>query len=286
VNKLQQLADSRPAAPARNGRPATYEVASDAKGDVDLPPVPPHDDAAAQCAWLGCAFNLCRDFPITGGSWQGVRGPDGHIVLRRASGAAPIRFEPASKITSPMRMVETFVGQRHPRDGMQHALKAKHLRLVAHVIGCLCDASSAMTAAQETAGIVGTFLQGATAIDGHTTHGTAPQRYEAALALRREVDETTGRPIGAPRYLIDSNTGELVIAVGELNDAARRHIGGGLRRGWLEARMHDLGWSRRALQGYAHVGRSGRQGPHARLDVYRGHLRPEDTDPPNAPVNT
>jgi hypothetical protein len=87
--------------------------------------------------------------------------------------------------------------------------------------------------------------------------------------LRRALDSATGRPVGPRRYLIDSESGELVIAVSDLADAARRHVGTSLRHGWLDARMDSLGWERVTLQGHALPGRDGRrQGPHARLYVY------------------
>ena len=78
---------------------------------------------------------------------------------------------------------------------------------------------------KEVEAIIGTFLHAAEVVeDEHTTYGTAAQRYEAAIALRRVADDTTGR-LGGARYLIDSNTGELVIGVADLQEAARRHTG-------------------------------------------------------------
>lgn len=77
----------------------------------------------------------------------------------------------------------------------------------------------------------------------------------------------SGHPIKPARYLVDANTGELVIRVGDLQAAARAHIGSSLPRGWLDARMQALGWDRRGLDGHA-----GRQGRHARTLIYRGHV--------------
>ena len=135
-----------------------------------------------------------------------------------------------------------------------------------------CGASVEVTEAQETAGIIGTYLSGAVPAEGHTTYGTSAQRYEAAVALQRALDDTTGRPIGPARYLIDQNTGELVIRVGDLQVAARSHIGSSLPRGWLDARMQALGWDRRGLDGHADDGRAGRHSAHARTSIYRGHV--------------
>jgi hypothetical protein len=133
-----------------------------------------------------------------------------------------------------------------------------------------------MTDAQETAGLVGAFLQGAIAVDGCSTDGTGAQRYEAARALRRDTDERTGRPVGPPHYLVDTNTGELVITVGDLSETARRYIGGSVPRGWLDARMDGMGWTRVRLDGHAQPGRERTGNPHARCDVYRGFLPPAD----------
>ena len=51
--------------------------------------------------------------------------------------------------------------------------------------GCSRDA----TEAQETAGIVGMFMLDAEPVEKFTTYGDGGQRYEAAVALQRSVDE-------------------------------------------------------------------------------------------------
>ena len=63
-----------------------------------------------------------------------------------------------------------------------------------------------------------------------------------------------------------------MIRVSDLRIAARLYTGGSLARGRLDARMDELGWERVRLDGHALEGRAGRAGPHARADVYRGHL--------------
>jgi len=219
------------------------------------------------------ALDVAR--PITGGAREGLRGAAGHVVLTRA-GAPPLRFEPASKINQPPRLIEDLSWQTLASDGAVHAFKAEHCRQIAHVVRMLTDATHAPTDAQETAGIVGTFQSGAQAVEGLTTYGTAAQRYEAATALQRALDDVTGRALGPPRYLQDVNTGELVVRVGDLADAARRHVGSSLARGWLDARMAGLGWERITLDGHAHPGREGRAGPHLRITAYRGLLPADD----------
>lgn len=129
------------------------------------------------------------------------------------------------------------------------------------------------------AGIIGTFISGAVAIEEHTTYGSSAQRYEAAVALQRDLDDMSGMPRGPVRYLVDTNTGELVIRVGDLQAAARSHIGSSLPRGWLDARMRALGWDRHALDGHAVDGRAGRHNAHARTFIHRGHVpQTGDTD--------
>jgi hypothetical protein len=158
---------------------------------------------------------------------------------------------------------------------MLPAFRAGHCRQIAFVIEALCDTSRAESEESETFGIIGTFLHAAVAVEGMTTRGNTAQRYEAAVALRRDVDDVTGRAVGPARYLLDGD--ELVIAVSDLADAARRHVGSSLPRGWLDARIEGIGWERITLAGYAQPGRSGRRGPHARLFAYRGTL-PNDED--------
>jgi hypothetical protein len=262
-------------ASSNGARPREYKVTWDTSGKgtpkLVLPPKPQAADVAGQCAWLTCVFNLDPAHPITGGKREGLAGPDGHAVLHRA-GAPPLRFEPIRRLSTPAKLAEDLEGWNQPFDGEVYGYTTEHARKVHHVVRMLCGVAGTRTAEDETAAIIGTFLRGADAIEGHTTCGTSGQRYEAATALRETRDR-------APHYLIDLNTGELVICVSDLMFAARRYIGGSVPRGWLDARMAGLGWDRRQLQGFALPGRAsapdGRRGPHARVDVYRGHLPAE-----------
>jgi hypothetical protein len=247
-------------------------VTVDAKGKLVLPPAPPHDDPAGLCAWLTTVLALNPGHPITGGVRQGLAGPEGHVELRRAD-AQPLRFEPASQIDSPQRIHEALNWRMIPTDGAVPAFKGEHCRQIAHVIRMLCGWADRMTEADEAGGIVGCYLGAAQAIEGHTTYGTVPQRYEAATALQRGIDDDSGRSVGPQKYLLDSSTGEYVVRVADLSVAARVYTGGGLPHGWLDARMEALGWERIQLSGYSEAGRDGRRtGHHARCNAYRGHL--------------
>jgi hypothetical protein len=246
-------------------------------GKLALPATPAPDDRGGQCAWLTAAFALDPAHPVTGGAREGLRGAAGHVVINRA-GAPPLRFEPATHLNQPQRLIEDLSWQMLPSDGAVPAFKGEHCRAVAHVVRMLTDAAQEVTDAQETAGIIGTFLSAAEPVEGLTVYGTTAQRYEAASGLQRDLDAMSGRPIGAPRYLIDADTGELVIRASDLAEAARRHVGSTLPRGWLDARIVNLGWTRAALDGHAVSGREGRQGPHARCNVYRGHPPAGDAD--------
>jgi hypothetical protein len=188
----------------RNGSdPAAYHVAFDKNGKLVLPEPPPNRDAAGQCRWLTSVFNLDPSRPITGGRREGLRGPEGHIALTRADAPA-IRFEPASKMNTPAKLIETLTWRMIDTDGAVHALTGAHCRQITYVVRMLCGAHEAMTEADEAIAIVGDFMLGAVAVEGLTSYGNGQQRYEAAVGLRRETDEATGRPIGPTRYLIDA----------------------------------------------------------------------------------
>lgn len=275
-DELRDLQDANRKNGTGSGATARHSVMFDAKGKLLLPELPNHDDAAGLCSWLTAVFDLDTHHPVTGGIRQGLRGPDGHVVLSRAD-AAPIRFEPAARINNPTRLIETLSWQTLPTDGAIHALKADHCREISYAVRMLCGIHETMTDAQEAEGIVADLMSAADLVEGHTTYGTPGQRYEAAVALRRAIDDVTGRKMGSARYLLDLNTGELVMAVSDLQETARRHVGSSLPRGWLDARMETLGWARITLQGYGQPGRAGRQGPHARIFAYRG-LLPVRTD--------
>jgi hypothetical protein len=241
----------------------------DEKGKLALPPTPEVDDLPGLSWWLTLVLNLDFSRPVISGERQGMRGPEGHVVLKR-SGAPPLRFEPATRINTPARLIETLAWSTIPTDGEVPPIKSHHCQQIAYVVKMLCGVTETMTDEQETAGLVGAYLQSATVVEGCTTYGTTAQRYEAATALSGEVD-ANGRPLER-KYLLDENTGEIVIRVGDLNESARRYVGGAIARGWVVGRMDGVGGQRITLDGHATQGRSGRSGLHARCAVYRGLL--------------
>lgn len=252
-----------------------------------LPGVPVHDDLPALLMWITSVFRLDPRSPATRVAREGVRGQDGQIEIRRA-GAPAIRFEPLAALYSARRMKPMLGAQLIPTDDRSHGFKDEHCEQIAHVVLLAAGVCVAPDAAQEAAAIVGTFLGDAKPIEGHTTYGTAGQRYEAIVALRPETEPQSGRRIGLAHYLLDDNTGEHVIRAGDLQEAARKHTGSGVPRGWLEARMDNLGWPRKQLQGWGLPDREGRRGPHARCEVYRGHLPSDEAEigQNDPPVNT
>jgi hypothetical protein len=255
----------KPAA-ANGAKPDTPTVSFDEKGKLVLGAVPAVDDIAGQGAWLTAVFNLDPAHPVTRAERQGIAGPEGHAELHRA-GAPSIRLEPIKVVSAPARLIESINGWAIPTDGPMHAIKGEHCRLIAHVVRVLCGTSARVTVEQETHAILGAFQQSAKAVEGLTIHGTSAQRFEAADALGGH--DPADRDL---RYLIDLNTGELIIRVSDLADVARRHEGSSLPRGWLDARLAAIGFQRATLDGHALEGRSGRTGPHARCAVYRGVL--------------
>ena len=251
---------------SRNGRAGAYAVSFDDKGRLKLPPKPELGDVDGLCKWLTAVFNLNPQHPITGGERQGLHGPEGHVELRRA-GAPPLRFEPVTRIANPTRLREVLEGSTLHTDGEPPGFKAEHTYAIAHVVRMLCGHAEGLSAEAETIGIVDAFLADATPVEGHTTYGTAGVRYEAAVALQQPPG-AYGEPA---RYLLDSDTGEFVVRVRDLGASARRQFGS-LPRGWLDARMRDIGWRRVLLDGHALPGREGRLSHHARANVYRGFL--------------
>ena len=241
-----------------------------------LPPVPEPDDMAGLCAWLTSVFRLGSSHRVIGAIHQGPRGPDGQVEVRRADDLS-IRFEPAGSVSTSRRLLTQLGWQLQPWDSEPYGFKDEHARRIAHVLRLLCGIAREADELQESWGIVATFMGEAEPIEGLTTYGTTGQRYEAALALRGEVNETTGRMLGVGRYLIDLNTGEYVIRVGDLQRAARIVVGSSLPRGWVNSRMELLGWKRLTLEGRSASGREGRRtGQHARCNVYRGLLPVDD----------
>jgi hypothetical protein len=262
---------SKPRA-SSNGARLKVEWKEGPRGALKLVlPETPRQDVARLCEWLTVVFNLDCEHPVTGGSRDGLAGPDGHAVLKRAGTRKALRFEPIKRLSTPAKLAEDLEGWGLPTDGEVYGFTAEHARKISHVVRMLCGATERMSAEQETEAIIGTFLQRARSVEGHTTYGTSAQRYEAAAALSPNL--------GAERYLIDKNTGELVIAVSDLQEAARRHTGSSLPRGWLDARMDAIDWTRCRLDGHGEPGEDGRRlGPHARVSVYRGHLPAESAD--------
>lgn len=244
-----------------------------AKGKLQLPPTPELQDAAGMCAWLTVAFALDPQHPIVSARRHGHSGPESHVELRRAGGAPAISFEPATRINAPMKLIETLAWSVLHTDGAIPPFKGEHCQQVAHVIRMLCGVAETLSAEEQAAGIVSMFLSGAVEVEhAMRTHGTGGQKYEAAMSLRREIDPMSSRPIGPARFGRDADTGETVIAVADLAEAARRYTGSSLAQGWLAARLAVLGWERITLEGRALPGRAGMKGPHARVYAYRGFL--------------
>jgi hypothetical protein len=239
-----------------------------------LPDRPERDDLPANLKWLTSVFNLDPEKPIIRGEWQGLRGPRGHIVLYRM-GADYIRFEPATQLLTPAKLIESLAFERDHSDGPIHTYLALHAREIADVAFLVCDASRAISDAEQFFSILSTYMQGSDPVTDCTTYGTAPQRFEA-MQLLRGYYSTDGRFVrfGSPherRYLIDVDTGELVVRASDLTRAARDYIGGSLKHGWLDALVDSVGWARVEIQGYAESGREGRKGEHVSTIVYRGH---------------
>ena len=291
--KLRAAALGQPS--TNGGPPAAYACTIDEKGRLQLPPVPDPPEPAELCAWATGVFTLNPKHPIIEGRRLGAWGPDGHVVFKRR-GAREIRIEPVSRLTNPTRLREALCGFRERFDDQVHGFKGEHTYVIEHVVRMLCDYTEVKTAADNALAVIGTFLAYAEPAehDGRlTTRGTSAQRYEAAIALRRATNPSTGRRDGPPRYFTDTeidkqtgeikSTGHLVVAVSDMANAAREHERTTIPRGELEARMEGIGWKRITLDGHEESGRAGRHSPHARIEAYRGRLPNAETGANDAP---
>jgi hypothetical protein len=186
VDELDRLAAVQA---ARNGRPGgEYAVTFDEKGKLKLPPKAEHDDVGGHCSWLTGVFSLDQNHPITGGKRHGLHGPEGHVELTRA-GAPSIHLEGIGKMANATRLRETLEGHMLDTDGELPGFRNEHTYAVLHVLRMLCGATELLSIRAETTGLVGDFLADAEPIEGHTTHGNSGQRYEAVVALRRNLDD-------------------------------------------------------------------------------------------------
>lgn len=211
----------------------------------------------------------------------------GRARRRRPRRPAPPRrgaaaLEPASRINTPARLDKDLTWQKLPIDPENYGYKTEHARQIVYVVRMLCGASQSASDQDETAAIVGVYLQGARRVEGHSTYRTGTGRYAAAMTLQRAIDDR-GLPCTPPSYLLDADTGEYVIRVQDLGDVARRQLGSSVARGWLDARMLDLGWQRVRHDGHALPGRQRVGNPHARVDTYRGHLPASAADAETQP---
>lgn len=230
-----------------------------------MPGLPAHDDLAGQLAWLTSVLNLDREHPVTKAVRYGRHGQDGAVELERAE-ALPLRFEPAAVMNTSRRLLPALGWQLLPTDAQPHGFKDEDCRTIAHVVQLAIGVCKAPTAAQDAAGVVSTFIFRSTPIYEHTTYGPIDERYAALHALVRPDRDR------ASNYLVDRNTGELVIRVCDLKAAAREHEGTGLPHGWLDYRMEALGWQRITIEGRRESGRAGLRSAHLRSSFWRGML--------------
>jgi hypothetical protein len=142
--------------------------------------------------------------------------------------------------------------------------------MVGWCLRALGDAANRTAASDEASDVLDAHLGAAQAVEGHTIHGDAQACYQAAKALQGTQPDRFGAEYDPGRYLIDANTGELVIRVSDLHAAARRVHGGALPRGFLEGRLTALGWRRVVIEGHEQPGRAGRRGPRARCVAMAG----------------
>ena len=257
---------------ARERRQRRFQVTWDKRKPPkpELPELPAHDDLVAQCDWLTAVLHLDPKRPVTGGVHRGLAGGHGHIMLDRLDGPA-LEFKPASRISKGDTLSADLVWQLEPTDDEPYPWGNQQATKIARVVHWLCDASRAITSQQQTAQILTTFIEGSEQVEGNT-YGSTAERYEAAVALRPELDEKYGR-VKFRHYLADTTRPEIAVRVSDLAQTARTLLGSSIAHGWLDAQMEEFGWERVELQGHSLAGREGRvHGAHARVDVYRGPI--------------
>ena len=262
---------------AREQHRARYAVTYDSRKPPKpvLPESPSRDDVADQADWLTAVLNLDWDHKITRGRHSGLEGGRGHVQLDRIS-AKPLRFKPASRITNGQHLNDDLVWQLVRSDGELHPWSNQQATKIAQVVGWFCESTALITAEQETAQIIRTYLDASDEVVGCRTYGTTAQRYDAAVALRSYVDDQ-GRV--HTRYLTDDggpSGPEIVVRVSDLARTARAVLGSSIAHGWLDAQIEEFGsftWERVELQGQSAAGRAGKaRGRHTSVDVYRGPL--------------
>ncbi len=252
-----------------------YKVEYDESGKTPklvMPGLPTANDLAGQLAWLTSVFRLDLKHPATRVRRYGKRGQNGDIEISRAN-ARSLDFEPAAAIYSATRLIPMLDCLLISTDGVPYGFKNDHCRQIGRVVNMACEACESPDEAEEAAALVGMFTSIAIPVAGFTTYGSVTERFEALEALRREAHGENEYERTVQRtYLIDSHTGEIVVRVSDMREAARLFGGNQLTHGWLDSHMARIGWARAKVQGYAETGRAGRKGPHLRVDFYRGMM--------------
>ena len=223
---------------ARERRQARFAIKVD-KGKPQLPELPTHDDLAGQRDFLTAVLHLDGDHPITGGTHSGLAGGQGHITLDRFD-AAPLEFKPASRIAKGDSLGADLVWQLEQTDDAPYSWSNHQAVKIARVVHWLCDASKAITSRQQTAQILADYIDAADEVRGNT-YGTPGERYDAAVALRPELDEKYGR-VKVRHYLVDTTEPEIAIRVSDLAQIARTVRGSSIPHGWLDAQTEEFGW--------------------------------------------
>ena len=262
-----------------DGVPARYAVGwTEGKTPKPvLPELPPRANLAALLAWATAVLALDPVHPLTGARHLGASGASGVVELDRYD-APLLTFDPAGVIGNGVKLTDALTWQLIDSDGDPFPWSVVQAQRIARVVRRICKSDPTdpvRTLADDAAAAVVTLTHTAELREGCTTYGGSGERYEAARALAPVIDDH--ERVLRPSYLIDRDTGEIVVRVSDAAHVARRMVGS-LRRGWLDGAMRALGWRRFTLQGYGLPGRAGRRGPHTHCDVYRGHLPTDDDD--------
>jgi hypothetical protein len=248
---------------------ARYAPTTDKKGKALLAALPGQQDRQGLLEWLNATLGLDAQHPATGVAITGAAGSAARIEIHRHATAGLV-IEPAEATDVPRRLASALTWGGLPGDTVAPTLSVPQCAMVGWCLRALGDAANRTAANDEASDVLDAHLGAAQAIEGHTIHGDAQACYQAAKALQGTQPDRFGAEYDPGRYLIDANTGELVIRVSDLHAAARRVHGGALPRGFLEGRLTALGWRRVVIEGHEQPGRAGRRGPRARCIAMAG----------------
>jgi hypothetical protein len=224
------------------------------------PRLPGHDaDLATIRAYLTAAANLPAGWVVESAERHGQYGSDPMTITVRTPGEAPnvvIRFEGQRECSKPAALRAAFA---EATDGASRMRNPSPAQAGDYYIGVCALARVTRRAgiADETWAWLHTYTASGTILLGHSLRDRV-QRYDALAALqaRTEFDVARARRYVAndlhPDYrwtlLIDAESDELWLRVGELTTYVRNVLGERIAQHTLDARVQEIGGERWTME--------------------------------------